>query len=117
MTAGGGSLFGAAARNSSQFQAEVGATCCHFGSAAASASSDGAFPSACWIPTHVWILRLTSVAPPFAPTRANGSPWRPSTTTGVADSFLTKTAGTTLADTTLIVTPGAGSSGDFWTMA
>src|SRR5438270_12861571 len=111
---GGGSLFGAAARNSSQLQRGASATGCHFGSAVASASSDGSRPWAWRLSAQVGLLTLTSVI--FGPMRANGSPSLPSTTTGSGDRFSTKMAGTVLAETTWILTPAAGVGDDFCTM-
>jgi hypothetical protein len=113
--AGGGSVFGAAARSSSQLQRGVSETWLHVGVAAASASSDGSCPRACCTPAQVGLLRLTSVT--LGPMRANGSPSFPSTTTGSGETFSTKMAGTRLAETTWILTPAAGAWDDFWTMA
>jgi hypothetical protein len=105
---------GAAARKSSHCQVGLSATFSHFGSAVGSVSSDGSFPLACWISAHVPLRTLTSVA--VGPMRANGSPSRPSTTTGWPVSFLRKTAGTVRPDTTWTVRPSVGVVDDFWTV-
>ena len=69
---------------------------------------------ACWISAQTGLLALTSVT--FGPMRANGSPSRPSTTTGSAERFSTKMAGTVGDGRTWIFTPSAAAGGDFWTV-